>query len=276
MIHGSLFSGIGGFDLAAQWAGWDNMFQVEKDDWCQRVLAKNFPKSKRYGDIKTFNGAEYKGIVDVVSGGFPCQPYSTAGTRKGKSDERHLWPEMLRVIREIQPKWVVGENVRGLVSWEKGLVFEDVCVDLENEGYEVQPFLLPAASVGAPHIRQRVWFIAYAACFDDRGNAGKIPGANGRQKWNNISKPCRSGQIHDANPNGKRFKKLNLSRFTGESGQHCGRNSAQWDGWTTEPAVCGMDDGIPNRVDRIAGLGNAVVPELVFRIFDTINAFNCG
>ena len=173
MNHGSLFSGIGGFDLAAQWAGWRNVFQCEIDPWCQKVLAKNFPTTKRYGDIKQFNASEWRGRVDIISGGFPCQPYSTAGKRLGKQDERHLWPEMLRIIREASPTWVVGENVRGLVSWNAGLVFKEVQTDLEAQGYEVQPFLLPAAGVDAPHERYRIWFVAFKDTNSD-GRDGEL------------------------------------------------------------------------------------------------------
>lgn len=162
MRHGSLFSGIGGFDLAAQWMGWQNIFQVEKDPFCRAVLTKNFPNSNRYDDIKTFDGTKYRGTVDIVTGGFPCQPFSTAGKRKGTDDDRYLWPEMLRVIREIQPSYVVGENVRGITNWDEGVVFDSVQSDLEAEGYEVLPFLLPACALNAPHRRDRVWFIAYS------------------------------------------------------------------------------------------------------------------
>ncbi|WP_407084054.1 DNA cytosine methyltransferase [Tellurirhabdus bombi] len=158
----SLFAGIGGFDLAAEWMGWETCLQVELDEWCQKVLAKNFPAAERHGDIKTFDGTKYKNKIDLICGGFPCQPYSQAGKRLGKADERHLWPEMLRVIREIKPRWVVGENVRGLLTWNDGLVFDEICADLEAEGYEVQAFVLPAVAVNAPHRRDRLWIVAYA------------------------------------------------------------------------------------------------------------------
>lgn len=172
MRHASLFSGIGGFDLATSWMGWENVFQVEIDEFCQKVLQKNFPNVKRYGDIKQFDGAKYRGAIDVLSGGFPCQPYSSAGKRKGKDDERHLWPEMLRVIREISPRWVVGENVRGLTNWNGGLVFDEVQADLEAAGYEVLPFILPAAGVNAPHRRDRIWFVAHACINGCQRNDG--------------------------------------------------------------------------------------------------------
>lgn len=162
MKHLDLFSGIGGFALAARnvWGGeYENVGFVDFEPYCQQVLKKNFPQSTIHGDIKQFNG---KGIsADIITGGFPCQPYSQAGKRKGKEDTRHLWPEMLRVIREVSPRWIVGENVRGLVSWNGGLVFDEVQSNLEDSGYEVIPFLLPACAVNAPHRRERIWFIAY-------------------------------------------------------------------------------------------------------------------
>ena len=160
MTHGSLFSGIGGVDLAAAWAGWENVFACEIDPFCQKVLKYHFPNSTLYENIRTTDFTIWRGRIDVLSGGFPCQPFSTAGKRKGTEDDRYLWPEMLRAIREISPRWVVGENVLGIVNWNGGMVFEQVCADMEAEGYEVQPYVLPACGVGAPHQRNRVWFVA--------------------------------------------------------------------------------------------------------------------
>jgi DNA (cytosine-5)-methyltransferase 1 len=168
MKHASLFSGIGGFDLAAQWMGWDNLFHCEIDKTCQKILQYYWPNAKTYTDVKTTDFTIWRGRIDVLTGGFPCQPYSSAGKRKGKEDERHLWPEMLRAIREIQPTWVVGENVLGLTNWNGGLVFEEVCADLEAEGYEVQPYVLPAAGINAPHRRDRVWFVAKNTMYSGR------------------------------------------------------------------------------------------------------------
>lgn len=161
MTHGSLFSGIGGFDLAAEWAGWENVFHCEYEPFAQKVLKHHFPNSKLYNDIRTFDATDYFGRIDILTGGFPCQPFSAAGKRKGTEDSRHLWPEMLRIIREVAPKYVVGENVRGIINWSGGMVFEQVCADLEAEGYEVQPYLLPACGKNAPHRRDRIWFIAF-------------------------------------------------------------------------------------------------------------------
>ena len=158
--HGSLFSGIGGFDAAAEWMGWENVFHCEWNEFGRKVLKYYWPDAISYGDITKTDFTIHRGGIDILTGGFPCQPYSTAGKRLGKEDERHLWPSMLRAIREIQPRYVVGENVSGLISWNGGMVFDEVQADLEVAGYEVIPFVLPAAGVNAPHRRDRVWFIA--------------------------------------------------------------------------------------------------------------------
>lgn len=179
LIHASLFSGIGGFDLAADWMGWDNLFHCEWNPFGQRVLKYHFPKSISYNDITKTDFTIHEGAVDILTGGFPCQPYSTAGKRLGKADERHLFPHMLRCIKEVKPRWVVGENVRGLVNWNGGLVFNEVYDDLEREGYEVQSFLIPAASVNAPHQRYRIWFVAYSNLHNDKRTFG---GVNGKEK----------------------------------------------------------------------------------------------
>lgn len=184
MMHGSLFSGIGGFDLAAEWMGWGNAFHCEWDDFGTKVLNYYWPNAKSYGDITKTDFMEWRGRIDILTGGFPCQPFSIAGKRKGKEDDRYLWPEMLRAIREIQPTWVIGENVGGIISMvqpcdevevggqaslleedyftqkDQEYVVETVCSDLEREGYSVQPFLIPACAIGAPHRRDRVWFVA--------------------------------------------------------------------------------------------------------------------
>jgi DNA-cytosine methyltransferase len=161
MKHGSLFSGIGGFDLAAHWMGWENAFHCEWMEFPRKVLDYYFPEADSHVDICKTDFKKYEGNVDIITGGFPCQPFSMAGKRKGSEDERYLWHEMLRTIQEVKPKYVIAENVLGLTNIEDGLVFEQVWSDLEVAGYEVQPFVLPAASKGAPHQRQRIWIIAY-------------------------------------------------------------------------------------------------------------------
>lgn len=206
MRHGSLFSGIGGFDLAAQWMGWTNVFHCEWEEFPRKVLNHHFPKSISYGDIKETDFTIHRGQIDILSGGFPCQPYSVAGKREGKNDDRHLWPEMLRAIREIKPRYVVGENVRGLLSWNGGLVFDEVQADLEDEGFEVIPFILPAASVNAPHKRDRVWFVAHANDKGGRGELGDIPKANGEvSQRNEDTEPSNSGEPNatDTTHNGR-------------------------------------------------------------------------
>jgi DNA-cytosine methyltransferase len=162
MTHGSLFSGIGGFDLAAEWMGWENIFHCEIGEFPRKILKHHFPNSICYEDIKKTDFTKHRGEIDIISGGFPCQPYSNAGKRRGKEDDRHLWPEMLRVIREVQPRFVVGENVSGLLTWNNGMVFHEIITDLENEGYETQAVLIPACATNAPHRRDRIWFVAHS------------------------------------------------------------------------------------------------------------------
>lgn len=188
MRHASLFTGIGGFDLASTWMGWENIFQCEINEWCNTILEFYFPNTIRYANIKETDFSRWRGKIDILTGGFPCQPFSVAGQRKGQEDDRYLWPEMLRAIREIRPTWVVGENVGGILSMvqpgsesivafqkslfseidketllEQEYVVETVCTDLEQEGYSVEPIVIPACAVGAPHRRDRVWFIAYCS-----------------------------------------------------------------------------------------------------------------
>lgn len=182
MRHLSLFSGIGGFDLAAQWMGWVNVAHCEIDPFCRQILKYYWPDAITYSDIRKTDFSVHHGTVDIISGGFPCQPYSVAGLRKGKEDDRHLWPEMLRAIREVSPRWVVGENVRGLTNWNGGVVFDEVQADLEAEGYEVLPFILPACAVNAPHRRDRVWFVAHANGVR-HGRGSVKPGSNWDREW---------------------------------------------------------------------------------------------
>ena len=242
VTHGSLFSGIGGFDLAAQWMGWENIFHVERDPFCRRVLAHHFPNSQSYDDIKTFDATPFRGRLRILSGGFPCQPFSAAGKRAGTSDDRYLWPEMFRIIREARPTYVVAENVRGLLSWNAGAVLDTVCADLEGEGYEVFPVVLPAASVNAPHKRERIWIVAANAY------------GSGERQDNGQGKP----RQHDQASAG-----------------------SYWQDFPTVPPVCGGDDGLPKRLDGITfpkwrresikAYGNAIVPQVAFQIFQALN-----
>ena len=162
MRHGSLFSGIGGFDLAAEWMGWENVFHCEWMEFPRKVLDYHFPDADSHIDICKTDFKKYANTIDILTGGFPCQPFSLAGKRKGTDDERYLWGEMLRAIQEIKPRFVIAENVFGITNIDGGLVFQQVCLDLEAQGYEVQPFIIPACSKNAPHRRDRCWFVAYA------------------------------------------------------------------------------------------------------------------
>src|SRR5215831_9561802 len=153
---GSLFDGIGGFDLGFQRAGFDIRWQVEIDPFCRRVLAKHWPDVQRFEDVRTA-GAHNLSVVDVLCGGFPCQPHSLAGRRGGSQDERDLWPEFARLIRELRPRWVVAENVPGLLSSDAGRFFGNILRDLAESGYDAEWDCLPASVFGAPHRRDRIW-----------------------------------------------------------------------------------------------------------------------
>lgn len=316
MKHLDLFSGIGGFALAARWMGWHTIQFVEIDKFCQKVLQKNFPGISIHDDIKSFDGKQWAGKVDILTGGFPCQPYSAAGKRLGKEDERHLWPEMLRVIGEVQPPYIVGENVYGLVNWSGGLVFNEVQSDLENKGYEVAPVILPACAVNAPHRRDRIWFVAYSdsnrksiKSLNDCERVGQLgASANSSSKrvggsWGGRDASrellqegereqsqlvdqrtgC-TGIIANASDDGHTFegrsRVRNERRILQEEHENgCesvrrGDTSSEpndWGVFPTQSAVCRRDDGIPNRVDRIKSLGNAIVPQVAFEIFKALN-----
>ena len=299
MKHGSLFSGIGGFDLASQWMGWENVFHCEWNEFGQKVLKHHFPKSISYNDITKTDFSIHRGEIDILTGGFPCQPYSVAGKRLGKEDERHLWPEMLRAIREIQPRYVVGENVGGILSWSGGLVFEEVQTDLESEGYEVWTFILPAAGVNAPHKRDRVWFVAkntYSNGWDGEqreeksyiGGFGNIStGDNERVCTNNDE----IGLITD--PDNKRLERETSKRIQGSKGRRIGLQISEfaglggkgdWQNFPTQSPLCGGNDGIPTKLDGITfskwrnesikAYGNAIVPQVAFEIFKAIELTN--
>jgi DNA (cytosine-5)-methyltransferase 1 len=285
MTHASLFSGIGGFDLAAEWMGWNNLFHCEWNPFGQKVLKHHFPNSISYNDITKTDFTIHSGSVDILTGGFPCQPYSTAGKRLGKQDERHLFPEMLRCIKEVKPRWVVGENVRGLVSWNEGMVFNEVCDDLEREGYEVQSFLIPAAGVGAPHQRYRVWFVAYAY---DKGRSTRfreIQSKNGEvPKWNNNAESSYTNVkyvVSNSESIGQEYALENRELEGGRFRQSDERNF--WDSFPSKPPLCGGDDGLPRELDGITfskwrqesikAYGNAIVPQVAHQIFKTIEEF---
>ena len=295
MTHASLFSGIGGFDLAAEWVGWDNIFHCEWNPFGQRVLAHHFPNSKSYNDITKTDFSIHEGTIDVLSGGFPCQPYSYAGKQLGKADERHLFPHMLRCIKEVKPKWVVGENVRGLVSWNGGMVFHEVCNDLEREGYEVQPFLIPAAGVNAPHQRQRIWFVAYRKDFGCKStktiDKWKEHIQNDRNGIRTISKS--DGEVRNVtNPNSfgqQRWQEGEFAKSRTQSNdkqfERCSKlYRGDFEMFPSESPICGGNDGLSKELDGITfpkwrnesikAYGNAIVPQVAYEIFKTIQSFD--
>jgi DNA (cytosine-5)-methyltransferase 1 len=284
MRHGSLFSGIGGFDLASEWMGWENVFHCEWNEFGQKVLNYYWPKAISYHDITKTDFSIHRGTIDILTGGFPCQPYSFAGKRLGKEDERHLWPEMCRAIREIQPTWIVGENVRGLTNWNGGLVFDEVQSDLEAQGYEVTPFLLPAASVNSPHLRQRIWFIAHSDNKRRSSGLGEVQKENAKvSEWNNNAKLSNSNDSNASNSDGIGLRgqsdRIGNSRFINKKSK-----GNKWQNFPTVSPICHGDDGLSDRLDSItfpkwrnesikAG-GNAIVPQVVYQIFKAIEQYN--
>lgn len=267
MTQASLFAGIGGPDLAADIIGWENIFHCEWNKFCQSILKEHYPNSIFHDDITKTDFTIYRGKIDVLTGGFPCQPYSAAGKRKGKDDYRHLWPEMLRVIREIQPPWVVGENVRGLTNWNGGLVFDEVQSDLEAAGYEVTPFLLPAAAVNAPHRRDRIWFVAYSISnrntpsrksgkFKAQGGEGFKGKGSGRVGCKRvIGLPRLEGDVADTNSI-KRCEGRMYERRSEASERYVSTFNARsdewetWDNFPTQSPVCNGNDGFSTELLR--------------------------
>lgn len=237
----SLFAGIGGFDLAADTLGWEILFQSEIDPFCLEVLKKHFPNIPKYGNINEINAKKYRGNVDVVAGGFPCQPFSNAGLQRGTEDPRFLWPAMYRVIQECRPTWVVAENVLGLIGNADGVVFEQVCVDLESEGYEVQPFIIPAAGKDSFQERKRVWIVA---CLDGFGSK------------------------KDKVTPGEHFKAF---RQTKKQRPDCMYFESWFQSVRYYSELDGVVYGIPDWMDRTHVLGNSIDPRIAYEILITID-----
>lgn len=299
MRHLDLFSGIGGFAIAVDtvWPGSEHVF-CDNDKFCQAVLKKHWPQSKIYGDIRalradglsadtngdgrpsdkeinanktyeqTFNATEEcGGQIDILTGGFPCQPFSQAGRRKGTDDDRYLWPEMLRVIREFQPTWVIAENVRGLLTLQQGVVFEQVCLDLEASGYEVQPLVIPAVAVNAPHRRDRIWFIAnyMGARLEKEGSEQQTAGYRGK---------------NSDTSNTESWESWKQTEWKGRKNSPGGNWERNWLEVASE--LCSLDDGLPvelgglkltkagNRNAQLKAYGNAIVPQVAIEIMRQI------
>ena len=266
LTHLSLFSGIGGLDLAAEWAGFTTVGQCEFADYQTKVLEKHWPDVPRWRDIRTLTKESFyerTGLraVDVISGGFPCQPFSVAGKQKGKGDDRYLWPEMLRVITELRPRCVVGENVPGIIKIAAGQVVKD----LERAGYHVVVFNFEAAAVGAWHRRSRVFFVGIADVADTDGS-----GLQGRKQPETPDAAEDAGEQPSRVPAGECSEAVYDAMCSGCAGDaRWGKSQELADGrcWAAEPDVGRVAHGIPNRVDRLKCLGNAVVPQQAYPIF---------
>jgi DNA (cytosine-5)-methyltransferase 1 len=299
MIHLDLFSGIGGFAYAIDqvWDGVEHIF-CDNNKFCQAVLRKHWKGAKIYGDIREIVADSYRNRpqeqraeikaggdrqlfkVGILTGGFPCQPFSQAGKRRGKDDDRYLWPEMLRIVRDFKPAWVVAENVRGLLTLQGGVVFEQVCVDLEGAGYEVQPFIIPACAVNAPHRRDRVWIVANRKSIigkrgksigDRQGQSEMSLGDGDRDTHDTIIKGLEGHAETDKEPNNREGTVRPVATTD------WGRNWLE-----VATCLCGVDDGSAveldglklskagHRVGRLKALGNAIVPQVAVEIMKAI------
>jgi len=285
LTHFSLFSGIGGLDLAAEWAGFRTVGQVEYADYPFRVLRRRFGRMPRWRDIRDVTGEaiiERCGVPTVISGGFPCQPHSLAGKRLASCDDRDLWPEVVRVVREVRPRWFVGENVTGLRSSESGRFFGRVLRDLAEMGYTVGWGSWEAADAGAPHHRERVFIVAYAS------NLRHSSGADRGSERERDTLSSKSGENADlrgeplrrrggvAHAPVERCEEYNPATECGDEGFPPWRVDPFGGLWLTEPDVGRVADGISRRVDRLKCLGNAVVPQQAYPIFAAIAAIEMG
>lgn len=311
MTHASLCTGIGACELAATWLGWKNLFSCEIDEFCNKILKHHYPKARHYGNIFEQDFREWRGRVDVLTAGFPCQPFSCAGKRNGAEDDRYLWPEVLRVIDEVRPTWFIGENVTGIISMvfpgeeitvgrytdttgesyketemRQQFIIDRICNDLECINYSVQPVVIPACAVGTPHRRDRVWFIA-----SNRGSAGfqtqeteqQATGIIGDGLQRYVTDPERIGshKVHEniqpEQPNGTIIDSISSER----ADRRC-ITMPNWEKFPTQSLVCGRDDGISTglsgitfskwRQQSIKALGNSMVPQVVYEIFRAIES----
>lgn len=301
MNHIDLFSGIGGFALAAKWAGFKTVAFVEIEPYAQEIIKQDFgavadadcqrrQQERRgslgdeaahegraangdhvaashgkgrcprlFGDIRDFDGTHYRGAT-LLTGGFPCQPFSFAGKRAGKEDDRFLWPEMLRVISQARPTWIIGENVAGIIGMEL-----DRCIsDLEGQSYAVQPLVIPACAVDAKHRRDRVWIVGHAE--------GERPGEVRRLRCDKSTQWVSGAS--EAVADAASVRQLERAKWERRGTQEQGRMQ-QFESvcrWFPEPDVGRVANGIPNRVDRLKGLGNAIVPQVAYQIIKRIAA----
>ena len=272
-----LFSGIGGFSLGLErTGGFETVAFCEYDDFPRRVFKKHWPEIPCFPDVRTLKGSDIDGPVDVICGGYPCQPFSTAGKRQGAADDRHLWPEFMRLVAELRPAWVIGENVAGHIS----MGLDDVLADLEAEGYACRTFVVPACAIGASHRRDRVWTVAHADSAErraQRGACGRLAQRpNGLPQGQESAGRSEAGGAALADTSSKRLEGSKRAKHEG-----AGVRSSEGGGRFAEPRMGGMADGfscwldeprervkagVKDRAGRLKALGNAVHPDIPMMI----------
>ena len=289
-----LFSGIGGFSYALeQTQGFETIAFCEKDAFCQKVLQKHWNNIKIYDDIRDIKGSTIK--ADIVTGGFPCQPFSVAGKQRGTDDDRYLWDETIRVVAETKPKWFIGENVDGLVNISEGKVLQQIQKDLEAESFQVQCLIIPASGIGAWHQRKRIWIVGYSEHNGSLSNSENwirqqtkwqrrksFRGRSNDRSWfeNERSKAKSNVPNSEILRHGRRsgeecrIKERKLqqteqkrSSFRSEA-ERCSSQDDTSSWWQTQSKLCGVPNGISygldkDRTNRIKSLGNSIVPEIV-------------
>lgn len=256
-----LFSGIGGFSLGLERAGMRTIAFCEIDPYCRKVLRKHWPDVPIYEDVRCIDASAITDPIDLVCGGFPCQPFSLAGKRCGEADDRHLWPEMFRIVQAFRSSWVIGENVAGIIS----MGLDQVLSDLESIGYACQTLVVPAVAVDAPHRRDRVWIIAHSN--GERREEHHIPTIADRERFyyggnhiTTVSDPDNRGGA--VRRHGQFSTVEEVEKHRGDHGRRAAEyEPGKW--WMPEPGVGRVANGIPHRVDRLRALGNAVVPQVV-------------
>jgi len=278
--HLDLFSGIGGFSLGLEaTGGFETKAFCDIEKYPRQVLQKHWPHVKQYEDIKELNYERLKadGIdsIDIITGGYPCQPFSIAGRQKGEQDPRHLWPEYFRLVKELRPTWVIGENVSGHIK----LGLDTVIEDLESEDYSVRPFSISASSIGANHQRERIWILAHSrrSQWPRAELRGENENETRKENANQFERSSSTSEVDVANTNDERLQRqwqsrnqftsrFNSSRESSEEGQ--GTVGQGW--WESEPNMGRVAHGIPKRVDRLKSLGNSLVPQIPYYIGKTI------
>jgi len=246
-----LFSGIGGFSLGLESTGqFETIAFVEKDEFCKKVLKKNFNNIPIESEVRNVKGDRY--AADIITGGFPCQPFSVAGKRKGTDDDRYLWDETIRIIRECKPRWFIGENVEGIINIQEGVVLRQVCDDLEKEGFEVQCLVIPASGIGAWHQRKRVWIIG---CNVSNANSSLRGGGRTIEQSG-------TNKIWEFFTTEKEQYKYDLRSQTVGCDAVSGQTQSWWE---AQSSLCGVPNGLSyeldkDRANRIKSLGNSIVP----------------